>query len=196
MVANSWQLSEISAIPQGQSQGRKQYLHCYWALGTRPEECVRIFPISLPFWPFEPDSWLQFNSCNNTAYYGRDIRHSAISLHRSQNCLFFFFFGKLLEEICTSAQTEVFRQRWLCARNTRGHFCWIFHNCHYCTPQELDPTRAVHKVWMVALYGTLEQPCGNQMCTVLIFRRNIKACQTIRNNGADLFLNFLIHSFG
>lgn len=108
----------------------------------------------------------------------------------------FFFFWKLLEEICTSAQTEVFRQRWLCARNTRGHFCWIFHNCHYCTPQELDPTRAVHKVWMVALYGTLEQPCGNQMCTVLIFRRNIKACQTIRNNGADLFLNFLIHSFG
>lgn len=106
-----------------------------------------------------------------------------------------FFSCELLEEICMSTQTEVFRQRWLCARNT-GALLLDFHNCHYCTPQEWDPTRAVHKVWMAALYGTLEQPCGNQMCTVLIFRRNIKACQTIRNNGADLFLNFLIHSFG
>lgn len=194
MVAKSWQLSEISAIPQGQSRGKKQYLHCYRVLGTQPEECVRIFPISLPFWPFEPDSWLQFNSCNNTAYYGRDIRHSAISLYSSQNRCFLFsvsFWKKY---------ARPHRRRYLGSVDfvpgTPGALLLDFHNCHYCTPQELDPTRAVHKVWMVALYGTLEQPCGNQMCTVLIFRRNIKACQTIRNNGADLFLNFLIHSFG
>lgn len=60
-----------------------------------------------------------------------------------------------------------------------------FHNCHYCTPQELDPTHAVYKVWMGALYGTLEQLCGNQTCTVLIFKRNIEACQTIRNHELD-----------
>lgn len=129
MVAKSWQLSEISAIPQGQSQGKKQYLHCYWVLGSQPEECVRIFPISLPFWPFEPDSWLQFNSCNNTAFYGRDIRHSAISFHRSQNrcfccccCCCVLCIFELLKEKCMSVQMEVFRQRWLCAWNTRGTF--------------------------------------------------------------------------
>lgn len=49
MVAKSWQLIEISAIPQGQSQGKKQYLHCYWVLGTQPEECVCIFPFPSRF---------------------------------------------------------------------------------------------------------------------------------------------------
>lgn len=60
-----------------------------------------------------------------------------------------------------------------------------FHNCHYCTPQELDRTHTAYKVWMAALYGILEQLCGNQMCTILIFKKNIKACQTIRNHELD-----------
>lgn len=54
-----------------------------------------------------------------------------------------------------------------------------FNNCHYCTPQEFDPTHTAHKVSVAALYGTLEQLCGNQRCTVLIFKRNMKACQTM-----------------
>ena len=35
------------------------------------------------------------------------------------------------------------------------------------------------------LYGTLWQLCGNLMCTILIFKRNIKACQTIRSHKPD-----------
>lgn len=187
MVAKSWQLIEISAIPQGQSQGKKQYLHCYWVLGTQPEECVRIFPFPS-----------RFDHLNLTHDFSLivviillimavtlDILPFRSIAHRT--AVFFWAFERRRRRYLGSVDF---------VPGTAGALLLDFHNCHYCTPQELDPTRAVHKVWMVALYGTLEQPCGNQMCTVLIFRRNIKACQTISNNGADLFLNFLIHSFG
>lgn len=134
--------------------------------------------LSLPFCAFEPDLWLQFNSCNNTAYYGHDIIHSTISLHCSQNSC---FWGTQY----AVPPGQWFRQYIDFLPETQAAHLLDFHNCHYCTPQESDPTHADYKVWMGALYGTLEQLCGNQTCTILIFKRNIKACQTITNHELD-----------
>lgn len=110
--------------------------------------------LSLPFCPFEPDLWLQFNSCNNTAYYGHDIIHStriAVFLSLSLSLFFQNKAGKFYLDrglVCTDLQPE-----------TQPAHLLDFHNRHYCTPQEFDPTHAAYKVWMAGLYGILVQLC-------------------------------------
>lgn len=62
---------------------------------------------------------------------------------------------------------------------------FAFPNRHYCTPLDAEPTPAPCEVSVGALYGALEQLCGNQTCTVLIFKRNMKVRQTIRHHEPD-----------
>lgn len=91
--------------PKGQSRATIQdFVANVCCLGRNPKEFVLFFTISLfclaalslPFCPFEPDLWLQFNSCNNTAYYGHDIIHSTISPIALRVAGFFFsWYGKL-----------------------------------------------------------------------------------------------------